>query len=142
MTITEAPERTLRDDPYDPEVRRAVLLRAAEIQEEHGYGAGGGAMPCEKEWAGPTCLLGSIALARVNLGARPPFSSRTGISHLADVEDAYGRSAEYLGVHEEAAYQWSDYQAPKRYASREVARVLREMADGTSWERATRWETR
>lgn len=116
--------------------RREVLLKAAEIIEEHGWIDGAAGMDTH----GPYCLLGAVARA---MGA-PVLENRI-VGHGYSMD----RPSRLLGDHSWMTYtNWNDCLAidprPKRGflrkeipASEIVTSTLRKLANGASWEEAT-----
>lgn len=137
--ITHEPSVTTVDVPSvsDEEAhRREVLLLAAELIELHGWIGDSDGMKVE----GPYCILGAVACAS---------RSRTYMDLDNHLRFRMGDPAELIGVPKwEIATRWNDrlkYQLPRQGLFRRqvapeivVTRALRKLANGASWEDATR----
>lgn len=124
----------------EEEERRDVLLRAAELIEEHGWAVG---WLRRTAYHGSFCLVGAISYA--SLGEE---KAATYYEHSDATEEGaaflYKEAARIAGCDGEDLYTWNDMGGDdageaRKTASREVVQqVLRAMANGSSFEDAVK----
>lgn len=138
MSIIERPEKTAPQVPDELELiptlpvkpvdRQAVLRRAADLVDEHGYL--GGVLGCRGEGF---CLLGAVAQAGIDMG----YVGTPGtIPEDLPGNQGYTWTAELIGVEDDWAYEWSDdlgYSKGDDKARGVLSARLRELADGMPW---------
>lgn len=123
----------LPDEPVD--VRRAILLRAAEVVEERGWTKGTWEAP-----DGSVCFLGAIGVAAKEHG----IGTRWDDPHMAVIVFTRKFPDIYPTLLMDNPYAWNDMlpqggwrgRKTKKSAVR-VAEVLRLLADGKTWMEAT-----
>lgn len=125
----------------EEEHRRDVLLRAAELIEERGYMSGPYGMTPD----GAFCLMGAVGHAMgaylvedyaiMDIGPDGIVTNRVSVYGYSEVE-------EFLGVRpaglDDMPWRWSDKQNEFPNPGERVAGALRKMANGASFEEATR----
>lgn len=118
--------------PREPITRRDVLLRAAQVIEQKGWIVGANGMHADET---RRCILGAVGEA---LGART-FLMNSGHEWYC-----HEQTVNLIGVNYRMATSFNDRlptggfrgRKTKRSQAR-VAAVLRSLADGATWERAT-----
>lgn len=133
MSITIEPtETTVPTISTEEEKRRDILLRAAEIIEARGYTTGNKGMTVVGEF----CLMGAVGYA---MGIPANDVWMLDGKYVPAYE--YEPVEKFLATHsmiEDPAWIWSDAQQSYPNPAERVAAMLRKMANGATFEEATR----
>lgn len=118
----ETLERIPTQSPFTGDLRRRILLRAAELVEEKGWTTG----PNGMEPDGPYCLLGSVNAAATEFGCGPHWGNMYSYS-TAVLSGRTNTKAD----DESRFFCWNDSRAPvfgRSVGRRLVTRLLRRAA--------------